>query len=134
MILSENCKYVIILSHGELPELGGILGPIRRPTEVQIPKLVSMLNRGKEIYDVNPKNTKEMVRLTMANVKKDNFNKNVKKEAGTEIRSTSVTLKQDAKNVSTVSKQELTKNMKQDANNTPTKSDTKMSLSDFSKK
>lgn len=73
-------KFVTIESYGPIPALGGILGPITSPSYIDINVIISLINSGKVIYEVNPKNIKEKIRLTRDNVLKYNFNTTVKPE------------------------------------------------------
>ncbi len=71
--LSIKTKYVTIESPGPINALGGILGPIYTPCELDIKIVIKIVNSGKVVYEVNPKNTKEKVRLNISNVLKYNF-------------------------------------------------------------
>jgi hypothetical protein len=74
-------KYVTIESYGVIPALGGIMGPITSPCNVDLSVIISLINSGKVVYEVNPKNIKEKILLNKDNVLKYNFNpKVVKKE------------------------------------------------------
>ena len=72
-------KLCVVLADGRIPELGGIIGPVAVPTKIAYSSIVSMLNRGLPVYEVNPKNVIERVRLTFRNVNAVNFMKKVRK-------------------------------------------------------
>lgn len=72
-------KLCVVLADGRIPELGGIIGPVAVPTKIAYSSIVSMLNRGLPVYEVNPKNVNERVRLTFRNVNAVNFMKKVRK-------------------------------------------------------
>ena len=76
----SRTKFVTIESYGPLRVLGGIMGPITSPCYLDISVIISLINSGKIVYEVNPKNTKEKVRLTIDNVLKYNFDFKVIKE------------------------------------------------------
>ena len=73
-------KFVTIESYGIIHALGGIMGPVTSPCNLDISVIISLINSGKMIYEVNPKNITEKVLLTRDNVLKDNFNSSVVKE------------------------------------------------------
>ena len=56
-------KLVIVKSGGSLPIRGGINGPITSPTFLNVKEIVTLLNKFKEVYEVNPY-TGEQIRLT----------------------------------------------------------------------
>ena len=72
----SKTKLVTIESYGKLHALGGIMGPIITPCRIDISTIIMLMNSGKIVYEVNPSNVKEKVRLTRLNVNKDNFVKN----------------------------------------------------------
>lgn len=47
-------KLVIVKSDGSLPIRGGINGPITSPTSLNVKEIVALLNKFKEVYEVNP--------------------------------------------------------------------------------
>ena len=67
-------KLVIVKSGGSLPIRGGINGPITSPTFLNVKEIVTLLNKFKEVYEVNP-HTGEQIRLTRANCTIENFKK-----------------------------------------------------------
>lgn len=96
-------KLVIIKTNSIIPELGGIRGPINRPTLLTYDTIYKLLNRGVSVYEVNKRNPTEKVRLTRENVNKTNFF-NTRKQVNT--KSTSVTYKKtDEKIVDSIKKQ-----------------------------
>ena len=66
--MANRTKYVTIESPGKLPVLGGILGPIKTPCYLDIDIVVRLINMGKLVYEVNPANIREKVRLNRSNV------------------------------------------------------------------
>lgn len=66
-------KLVTVESSGIIPILGGLMGPISSPCRIEVDILISLINSGKIVYEVNPKNIKEKIRLTRMNVLNDNF-------------------------------------------------------------
>lgn len=67
-------KLVIVKSGGSLPIRGGINGPITSPTSLDVKEIVTLLNKFKEVYEVNP-HTGEQIRLTRVNCATENFKK-----------------------------------------------------------
>lgn len=63
-------KYVTIESSGKINELGGIIGPITTPTQLDINVIIALINSGKAVYEVNPANIKDKTRLNRMNVLK----------------------------------------------------------------
>ena len=68
-----NAKLVVIGTTGPIPELGGISGPISSPSRVEVSTLIRMVNARRVVYEVNPKDYDQKVRLTVSNVTRDNF-------------------------------------------------------------
>lgn len=66
-------KSIIIKSNVELPEFGGIQGPLLRPVEAELDTIYKMLSRGIVIYEVNKYNPNETVRLDKTNTGRTNF-------------------------------------------------------------
>ena len=69
----EEQKLIVIESSGSITELGGISGPVINPCLVPISTILSMLNHHRRVYEVNPKNHNEKVRLTLKNLRTQNF-------------------------------------------------------------
>ena len=76
---NEQTKLVIIKYNGNIPELGGIAGPILNPTNIPINILVKLIMAKRSVYEVNPNNHKEMILLSTKNIRLDNFRSNNKK-------------------------------------------------------
>lgn len=66
-------KLIVVESVGAISELGGISGPVLSPCYVPIETINLMLNHHRRVYEVNPKNYKEKVPLTLRNLRKQNF-------------------------------------------------------------
>jgi hypothetical protein len=66
-------KYVTIESYGPIQQLFGLLGPILTPCYIEIGTIISLVNSGKVVYEVNPNNPKEKIRLNFNNLLKNNF-------------------------------------------------------------
>ena len=88
-------KFVTIESYGQIDALGGIRGPITSPSHIDTNIVISLINSGKVVYEVNPSNYKEKVRLNRLNVLKNNFSNSTKQDS--------------TKSISNVSKQTGTK-------------------------
>lgn len=67
-------KLVIIKSGGSLPIRGGINGPILTPISLDLKDIVTLLNKFKDVYEVNPY-TGEQIKLTRTNCTTENFKK-----------------------------------------------------------
>lgn len=70
---TKTTKLCIVVSGGTLPILGGISGPILSPSKITISDIVTLLNAGKEVYEVNPWNRSQKVKLTTMNALDENF-------------------------------------------------------------
>ena len=66
-------KFVTIETPGKISELGGIIGPIKTPSYMDLDVIISLINSGKVVYEVNPTNVKDRVRLTRSNVLKHHY-------------------------------------------------------------
>lgn len=66
-------KMVVIKSSGVIPSLGGISGPITSPTWIATPDVIRLINDGAVVYEVNPSNPAETVKLNRLNVSTNNF-------------------------------------------------------------
>jgi hypothetical protein len=66
-------KLVTVADFGPIMELDGIGGPLRTPTNITLSAICQMVVNGKTVFEHNPANVKEKVRLTLSNVKADNF-------------------------------------------------------------
>lgn len=72
-------RLFVVLADGKIPELGGIRGPITKPTAIDISIVIDMVNRGLPVEEVNPANYTERVRMTFGNMHSQNFVKAAKK-------------------------------------------------------
>lgn len=72
-------RLFVIPCDGRIPEMGGIRGPITSPIEIPIDKVISMMNRGVIVEEVNPYKKSERVRMTFSNIHTTSFTKPVKK-------------------------------------------------------
>lgn len=72
-------RLFVVLADGKIPELGGIRGPITKPTAIDISIVIDMVNRGLPVEEVNPANYAERVRMTFGNMHSQNFVKAAKK-------------------------------------------------------
>ena len=75
----EQTKLVIIKYNGNIPELGGIAGPVLNPTNIPMSILNKLIMAKRGVYEVNPNNHKEMIPLSAKNIRLDNFHSNNKK-------------------------------------------------------
>lgn len=66
-------KLVTIESAGPIKMMGDINGPIKTPCSVSTNVIIDLLNSGKVVYEVNPKNHAEKIRLTRLNLHSNNF-------------------------------------------------------------
>jgi hypothetical protein len=71
--LNEKSKLVVIESAGTIKELGGISGPILHPCIQKITTLETMVRNHRVVYELNPNNFDERIRLNLRNVKTVNF-------------------------------------------------------------
>ena len=75
----KKSKYVTIESPGKIAILGGIMGPIQTPTYLDIDIVISLINSGKVVYEVNPRDITDKTRLTLMNVLTDNYSQSTSK-------------------------------------------------------
>ena len=73
-------KLVVIESPGPIKLLGDIMGPIKTPCSISTNVIIDLINSGKVVYEVNPKNHNERVRLTRLNTNTNNFPSNNKSQ------------------------------------------------------
>lgn len=66
-------KLIVVKSIGRLPIYGGISGPITNPTLMKETDIISLINNRKDVYEVNPYNNEEIIKLTRTNYNKINF-------------------------------------------------------------
>lgn len=69
----EPKKLVVVEVNGPISELGGIQGPIINPCSLPVKTIVQMVGSHKKVFEVNPFNQSERVRLTLKNVNSVNF-------------------------------------------------------------
>lgn len=67
---STDKKLVVVLDAGALPELGYICGPILHPSKIRIDLIQKLVSNRRTVYECNPTNPEERVKLTLRNVKK----------------------------------------------------------------
>lgn len=72
-LLNSKRKLCIVKNNGPLHELGGISGPILAPCQLSMRAIINMVQNGRNVYEVNPKNMKETVKLNIKNVQLNNF-------------------------------------------------------------
>lgn len=102
--MARNKKYVTIESPGKIGVLGGLVGPITTPSYLDIDIIISLINSGKAVYEVNPANVKEKIRLSRINVLKSNFNYSSNRETSSNsVKASDVGLKHIVTEPSTVS-------------------------------
>lgn len=85
-------KLATIESAGKISALGGLNGPFMTPKYYDIDILISLVNANKIVYEVNPYNRKEKIRLTRQNILADNFAQSVKKDTTKIINKPSINL------------------------------------------
>ena len=73
MAITKKGKLVTVETNGTLVELGGISGPIINPCFIDETTIIRMVGNNKKVYEVNPANHAQKVRLNLKNVKTDNF-------------------------------------------------------------
>ena len=66
-------KLCIITTCAELPIMGGIHGPLHTPSPLTYREIITLINNGIDVYEVNPKNRSQKVKLTAFNAVKENF-------------------------------------------------------------
>jgi hypothetical protein len=67
-------KYVTIESFGQIPTLGGIIGPIKNPIKLNEEQIYQLLITQKNVFEVKSLEEKNIrVRLSLFNYNKDNF-------------------------------------------------------------
>ena len=68
-------KLVIVKTSGMLPEIN-LYGPILTPTKLPIDSIIKMVSNGKSVYECypnDPSDKSKRVKLTLDNIKKNNF-------------------------------------------------------------
>lgn len=71
--LNSKMKLCKVIHNGPIMALGGVTGPILYPCRIDTRKVINMVHQGIRVIEVNPKNHKETVELTIQNVSLNNF-------------------------------------------------------------
>lgn len=66
-------KLCLIKTTKTVPELYGLSGPFYDPVELSTEQIISMLNRGVLVYEVNPANRSEKIQLNRFLANRVNF-------------------------------------------------------------
>lgn len=66
-------KLCLIKTNKIVPELNDMSGPFYNPVELDSKQIISMMNRGVKVYEVNPENKSEKILLNRFLVNKVNF-------------------------------------------------------------
>lgn len=74
-------KLVIIEGSGTIAELGYISAPILIPQRFPIDLIARMVSNGRKVYEINPADRTQKIKLTVANCRKPNFDTAVQTEA-----------------------------------------------------
>ena len=72
-IKKQPTKNVIITNTTVLWELGGIRGPILSPSPLPINDIYTLISNGINVYEVDPNNSKNKIKLDRTNYNKTNF-------------------------------------------------------------
>ena len=101
-------KLVTVESVGTITELGGISGPIINPSFIDVPTIIRMINSHKKVYEVNPNNPSEKVKLSLKNARTNNFIKVAKTSTAANVAPATKTEKKEteAKKVNEETKKE----------------------------
>ena len=81
-IMNEKLRICRVVSSGVIPELGFIQGPIRK-CRLNTKQIKQLISNGRTVYELNPANIKEEVKLTITNCATPQFEKAGKVEAPT---------------------------------------------------
>ena len=73
MIKKEETKLIVVDGKGSIKELGGISAPIINPIRLEISKIAQMILAHRKVYEVNPENKNDRIKLTLQNVRRVNF-------------------------------------------------------------
>lgn len=71
-----NTKMYIITTAKEIPCLGGITGPITTPVKLELSELIWLLNNGFTVYQCNPFDSNERVKVDRMNMHSITFSRN----------------------------------------------------------
>lgn len=82
-IMNEKLRLCRIDCSGFIPELGYIQGPVRK-CKLSTAQIRLLVGNGKKIYELNPSNPSEEVRLTMTNCAIPQFEKPTAEEGSKE--------------------------------------------------
>lgn len=69
-------KLVVIPDTGFMREIGGVTGPLQRPTRIPVDNIAELIKNGKTVWEcdpADPMDAKKRIRLTAANLRKANF-------------------------------------------------------------
>lgn len=94
-------KFVTIESPGKIGVLGGILGPIKTPFYLDIATIITLINAGKKVYEVNPTDVKDKTLLTRHNALHEIYSNTPKKSEVKPVVSNTTHTKASASQVST---------------------------------
>ena len=72
----KDIRICSVETNGPIKELGNISGPVRK-CRLELPKILSMINNGHVIYELNPENLSERVKLDLTNASPSPFTKKV---------------------------------------------------------
>lgn len=114
---NEAVKLVTIETKGSIVELGGISGPVINPTILPISTIVALLNGHKKVFEVNPANKDEKIRLSLKNVRTENFATPIVSPAPSVLNTKTVaTKKETTSTTSKASTSDVAKTEKSDKN------------------
>ena len=66
-------KLVVVKDSGPIPKLNFVCGPILVPTKIDLKVIIKMIGNGRSVFECNPYNTDDQVKLELTNVKNNNF-------------------------------------------------------------
>lgn len=129
-------KLIIVKSSGALPIYGGISGPIINPITLDTKDIVELINKSKEIYEVNPYNMDETIKLTRVNCTTENFKKVVPMNISTDDKKPAdTTTTEDSKEVVPEAIEKVTEKKEETSNKSvssePVKKDMRKVDNDF---
>ena len=124
-------KLCVILSEGIIPELGNLRGPVVKPTKIDTSIIISLVNNGFLVEEVNPRNYNERVRLTFANINSNNFLPKKKKETPVTYNSYKLPEGKRSTVVESVGEAEKVAQLKKTEKKEATKKETPVKSSDF---
>lgn len=71
----EQRKLYTIATCKEIPCLGGICGPLTTPVHIEHNDVVKLIRNGYDVYQCNPYDSSEKVRVTLSNINTITFNR-----------------------------------------------------------